>query len=335
MKISKTQLLEALEIVKPGLASKEVMEQSTSFAFMGDRVITYNDEISISHPIKGLDLVGAVKAEELYKLLAKLKGDELEILLTEGEVILTHGKIKSGLTLQAEIKLPVQSIGAIQEWHDLPENFCEKLQFASHVCGNDMTRPMLSCIHVRGDGRLEASDGYRIVVYQTEELSIDGFLLPATLAEEVRKLKPFQIAEGEGWIHFRTQEDTVISCRLFGEDKYPAVDHLLEVTGNKLIFPKTITELIDRASVFSKRDNALDEVVRITIGERKLTIRSDSDTGWYEEEANMRYDGPEVKFSITPKLFKNILERTQECVFSENKIKFTGPDWIYIGMLRN
>ena len=48
MKINKKELQEALERVKPGLASRELIEQSTSFAFMRDRVVTYNDEISIS-----------------------------------------------------------------------------------------------------------------------------------------------------------------------------------------------------------------------------------------------------------------------------------------------
>ena len=72
MKINKVELQEALEKVKPGLASRELIEQSTSFAFMGDRVVTYNDEISISHPVKNLDVTGAVKAQTLYAFLNKI-----------------------------------------------------------------------------------------------------------------------------------------------------------------------------------------------------------------------------------------------------------------------
>jgi len=77
MNIQKEQLKKALETVKPGLAGKEIIEQSTSFAFMGDRVVTYNDEISISHPVEGLNLTGAIRAEELYQLLSKLKREEI------------------------------------------------------------------------------------------------------------------------------------------------------------------------------------------------------------------------------------------------------------------
>ena len=56
MKTNKTKLQTALEIVKPGLANKEIIEQSTSFAFLKGKVVTYNDEVSISHPLKGIEL---------------------------------------------------------------------------------------------------------------------------------------------------------------------------------------------------------------------------------------------------------------------------------------
>jgi len=54
MKINKNELKNALEIVKPGLANKEIIDQSTSFAFMNDCIVTYNDEISVSHPVKDI-----------------------------------------------------------------------------------------------------------------------------------------------------------------------------------------------------------------------------------------------------------------------------------------
>ena len=49
------------------LANRELIEQSTSFAFMKNLVVTYNDEISITHPVEGLNLTGAIKADEFYK----------------------------------------------------------------------------------------------------------------------------------------------------------------------------------------------------------------------------------------------------------------------------
>lgn len=334
MKIKKTDLQEALEIVKPGLANKEVIEQSTSFAFMGSRVVTYNDELSISHPIDGLSIIGAVKADELYKLLSKMKGEELEIESQGTEIIIEQGKIKSGLTLQAEIKLPVDSIGDMGEWTDLPEDFCKHLDFCAQASSHDMSRPVLTCVNIRQDGTFEASDSFRLAVCRGKEMGVPDFLLPATLATEVVKMEPFQIATGDGWVHFRTPKETIISCRIYSE-KFPDITKILQVEGEILIFPKTISELIDRASVFSKRAHFLDETIEITIGGKKLKVSSTSDTGWYIEETNMRYDGPEVTFGITPKLFITIFEQVQEAGFSKDRIKFTGDDWVYVGLLRD
>ena len=91
MKVKKENLRNALEIVKPGLSNKELIEQSTSFAFIKGRVVTYNDEISISHPVEDLKNSGAIKAEELYALLSKIKEEEIDIVPQEAEILIKDG----------------------------------------------------------------------------------------------------------------------------------------------------------------------------------------------------------------------------------------------------
>ena len=89
MKINKSDLVSALEKVKSGLSSKEAILQSTSFAFLGGNVVTYNDEISLSHPVEGLEITGAVQATELYQLLKKLKQEEISLEVSENEILIT------------------------------------------------------------------------------------------------------------------------------------------------------------------------------------------------------------------------------------------------------
>ena len=138
MKIKKQELIKALEVVKPGLAQKEMIEQSTSFAFMEGRVVTYNDEISISHPVKDLDIMGAVKADKLYGFLNKVKAEEIDLQIDDSEIRLTAGKSKAGLVLQAEMKLPLDEIGKIGKWTKVPEGLLDAIKFASFSCSNDM-----------------------------------------------------------------------------------------------------------------------------------------------------------------------------------------------------
>lgn len=335
MKINKDQLQKALEIVKPGLANKEQIEQSTSFAFIKGRVITYNDEISLSHPVEGLELEGAILAENLYKFLTKIKKEEIELELEGNEIVLTSERAKAGLLLQMEIKLPLEEeIGKKSKWVPLPVNFVTDLAFCMTVCTRDMSLPVLTCVHVNKDGFLEASDSYRIARCELgEAMPIGTFLLPAISAVEVVKLKPNKIASGKGWVHFKTEEGTVMSCRVF-EDKFPSTAGFFSNEGVRVILPKTTEEILARAQVFSKREHLLDEWITITIEEGKFKMESKSDTGWFREEAKIRHEGDTIKFDITPYLLKGILAETRGFRYKTDKLTFQGERWFYVSTLR-
>ena len=150
--MKKQHLLEALEIVKPGLATKEVIEQTNYFAFMGGRVVTYNDKISLSHPVLGLDVTGAVHAEELYQLLRKIKKEDIEVVMTDNEIGLSAGNAKAGLVLQQEIKLPLSEVAEHSKWFKLPEGFLKSLKFALGAVSSDSSEPILTTVHVNQKG---------------------------------------------------------------------------------------------------------------------------------------------------------------------------------------
>ena len=337
MKIKKQTLQNALSLVKPGLAGKELIEQSTSFAFMGKTVVTYNDEISLSHPVEGLNIVGAVKADELYQLLSKLKQDEIDVEVTENEIIIVAGKSRAGLTLQQEIKLPLDEITEATDWKRLPSDFIENLTLARQSCGVDMSRAVLTCVDVSSKGVMTSSDGFSVFRINPEKPTKQrGYLLPGTIAREVIKLKPIEYCESEGWVHYKTAEGTVLSCRIF-EDKFPSVDNLLPVEGETITFPEKIIEMLDRAGVFSQREHSLDESITIQLENKKLKVKSESDNGWYEEEVNLRYTGKPLSFNVTPQLLQRMLEKTQQCIVSTtiNRIRFETDKWEYIAVLRN
>ena len=336
MKLNKTDLQRALETVKPGLANKEMIEHSTSFAFIGGRVVTYNDEISLSHPVEGLEIEGAIHAEELYKLLSKLKKDEIEIVVEGNQILLkASSRSNAGMVLQQDIKLPLEEIGDIGKWKSLPEDFTRLISFAMSSCSRDMSKPVLTCVHVSKEGLIEGSDGFRITRCTMEEgMPVKDFLLPSSSAAELDKLKPTKIAEGKGWIHFQTAEGTQMSCRIF-EDEFPDVSKYLEVEGIEVTFPRTIVDALDRASIFSKRDHFLDEHVTVVIADNRVKLKSKSLTGWLEEEINMKFTDSPISFDITPYLLREILEETLTCVICEDRLKFEGAGWVYVTILKS
>ncbi len=331
IKVSKEQLLTALEIVKPGLANKELIEQATSFAFMGDRVVTYNDEISISHPVSDMDITGAVKAEELYKLLGKLKGNDVYFEVTDAEVRITAGKARAGIVLQQEIRLPLEELGSISKWKRVPKNLKDALRFTMFSAAKDMSRPVLTCIHVTKN-HVESCDNLRLTRYQLETaLPIADFLIPAAVVKDLVTYDFVAMAEGEGWVHFKTKAGTVFSSRIF-EDEYPNVERLLDVSGEEFQLPAGMDEVLQRAEVFAKRPSVLDEQVVITLSPKTLLVRSEDTTGWFEEELKLEGGGPseEFEFAINPGSLRDMYSRQPRCELSTERMKFAGDGWEHV-----
>lgn len=330
MKVLKNDLLTALEAVKIGLASKALIEQSTHFIFLNKEVITFNDEIGARHPFD-IGFNGAVSAPELLSFLSKVKADELEIILNEAgtELLLKSGRVKAGLVVLQEVTLPFGEITKATKWVNLPENFTKAINFSMGACSTDMTRAILTCVHINSKF-VEGSDSFRIAKHTlSESFETKDFLLPATICAKINRLPLKTISVVDGWVHFKTAKKTVISCRIMHEE-YPDTAKFFKIKGTTINFPPSILEILDRASVFSKRDFLLDEAIEINITEKNVKIKSTSDAGWFEETAKAQYTGEPLTFSVTPHLLRSILEQSNTALFENGRILFSGENWKFM-----
>jgi DNA polymerase III sliding clamp (beta) subunit (PCNA family) len=333
MKIDKHILLEALETVKPGLGKNDSIEQSTSFCFVEGGVVTYNDELSIFCPVPNLDLEGAVNSIELHAFVNKAKSEEIELSIEDNELLLKSAKSKAGLKIEAEVVLPVDEIGEVGKFKKLPKNFLKALNFTMGACSRDNTKPVLMCVNVTPD-RLESSDNYRIAHYDLEEsVKVEPFLLHANLCSQVVKFSPVKLAKGDGWIHFINEAKAVMSCRIFEED-FPDASGAMKVKGNSLKFPKNTLSILERAAPFFKRDKAMDEFIQLSLADNKLTIKSESASGWFKESSKTEYTGEPIDFGVTPYLLRDILKQTNEASIDGKKLIFQGTNWKYLSLLR-
>ncbi|OQC75329.1 MAG: DNA polymerase III subunit beta [Spirochaetes bacterium ADurb.Bin001] len=344
MKVNKEELLGALERVKPGLSSKELIEQSTSFAFLGDRVVTYNDEISISHPVTGLEnMEGAVKAKALYELLARIKSEEVEIIQEKNQVLIKAGRSKAGLLFEQEIRLPIEEIGEIGGWRKLPEKFVEALKLCYPCCSNDMSRPILTCINIQED-KMEASDSYQIIQYKfpkpharkdkkdkkEKSLIEKPFLIPASSVRDLIKYDIQEISIGENWVHLRTPDDTVFSCRTV-EGEFPEVEKFLKGDGDEFTFPEQTKEALTRANVFAKKEAEANTLPAVTVKAHKgeLILFSKNEYGWFEEKIKTEKSA-NFSFSIGIEFLVALFYKLKNCKIESNKIGFSGENWRHV-----
>ncbi len=334
MKINKTEFLHALEIVKPGLAGKENnIDQSTAFAFTQDRVVTYNDEISVSHPLPGMEFTGVVSSIELYNLLSKLTKEDVDLTVEGSELHIKCGRAKAGLTFQTEVRLPIDDIGRKGKWKPIAEELINAISFAMSSCSKDSTKPILTCVHINKAGFVESTDDFRITrVTLNEPLPVNTFLIPAKSATIIARMGPIKIAEGEGWVHFKTEAGTTISCRTFADDEFPDTTAILKIKGTNIEFPNKIDEVLDRAIIFCKGE--MSDELDISIENGLLKIKSRSESGWFEESTKINYTGTEIQFSITPYLLKDIIKQTLNCTVAEDRLQFTGENWVYVTILK-
>lgn len=333
MEISVKDFKEALEIVKPGLSvSQTTIEHSTSFAFTKKNVITYNDEICITHPLADLDMQGAIESELLYKYLSKLKSSRVTLEINESEVTLKSGRSKATFMLDSEIKLPLDDEQLITKgkWKELPKEFIEAVTMAKECASKDTIRAKLNCVHINKAGFIESSDGFRILRYtMPEKLPVKTVLIPVSSMNAVIRIKPTQVAKGKEWIHFRNKAGTVISCRVLDEEFVSTEEYLKDgKDGSKLEFPKELIDSLDTAAIFAENF-----MVKITIDKKKLTISSNSQLATYNEVIESKSKMAPFAFQITPYLLKDILKQITSCTIYKDKMIFKNENWRYMTTL--
>lgn len=345
MKTDRKKLISILTAVRPGIAKKEVIEQTTSFIFTGDRVMAYNDEVCVQHPLPAdVTLEGAVQAKELFALLNKLSTDEIELEISGNELLIKGGKTKSGIKLEVASSVPeiVKVLGNLDDWAPLPELFLKGIEFCLFSTGTDMTKPILTCVCI-ADNFVISSDNRRLTRFDmsdTEGVSDLGLmageqmLIPATSAQALKSYPVTEFTLTKGWLHFRTKDDAVFSCRdiegLFPADKIHAI--LDRAEGELVKLPEGLAETLERAGIFSTADKKSGGVdhVKVSLTEGMLTVRGEGQVGWLEETSRVRYKGPEITFDVSSDFLSAILAHSGDMRVGENLLKFEGANFAHV-----
>ena len=329
MQINKSTLLKALEAVRPGLAQKDVIEQSNTFGFVNGKIVTYNDSISIQAPID-LDIEGAVDATKFYSIVNKMKADKegnIQISTEDDQILIKSKKAKAGLVLQSECKLPLEEINLDGAWKKLPKDFKEGLQICLPSVSNDFSRPIITCISISGK-YIRSGDGKQATKYTLDKKTKMQIAIPGAAVAQLLKYDIQEYMIADDWGHFKTS-DTIFSCRVLHEE-YPDIDHLFDVDGEDLVFPEKIISAIERAEVFSKTDISDDDLIQVIIADGKLTIKGEDNLGWYKEKIKIKSD-ISIAFYTNPRFLVHMFKTLKKCIVDSDpdtsRMKFVADNW--------
>lgn len=329
MKINRENLLNDLNLVKAGLSAREFIEQSSCFTFKDGKVMTFNDEVACRKAVD-LKITGAVQAQSLLEILAKLEEEELLVEETDGELEFRGKRKMFGVVKDAEIFLPIDRVEMPDKWTPLPKEFTEAVGLVQHCASTDQSRFLLTCIHLSPD-LVEACDNHQVMRVAIKTGLTSDILVRATSLEPLTTLGMTKVAMTKSWIHFKNEEGLVYSCRRYVED-YPVLDKLFEVKGHKVSLPKGLVQASERASVFAS-DKLGDPTVKVVLQEDMIEVAGEGLTGWYRERKKVSYTGPRLEFLIAPQLLQHISQKYDEAYIGTDKLRVKGERWQYASVL--
>lgn len=334
---TRSDLLKALNFIKPGIASGSIIEQSDMVLMDDDKIVSYNDEIAVSHPFP-IGHRGGVYANELIKLLQKLPSEEIEINEVEEEevqkkqLVITCSNVEAGFFIASDVTIPELGIDSIEHWYDLPEGFCDSVSFCLSSAATDMGKGILICVNVDGNTAFSC-DNFRATKKTLSAPLPDGIVLniPRTAIKDLPLYTPISFAQDENWLHFLNAEGTVFSTRTIAGE-YPAVAGLFEdVGGEKVPLPKELKYALSRAEVLASEDErSKSKIVGIEIINGEILCSSEGQSGWIMEKIPTKHKGEVLKFFIDPGMLAQVLDSVQEATTTGKALIFEGEGFSHV-----
>lgn len=329
LKVAREDFLGILEQMQPGLSPREIVQQSSCFVFADGRITTFNEEVACQ-AASGLpdNFKGAVQAGSLTEILRKLPDEYINLSMTKSKMIVMGRNRKTGITMEREILLPIDSVEAPKKWIRLHEDFTDAITIVQECASRDQSAFTFTCIHIHPDF-MEACDNLQLTRYALETGVPKPFLVRRDSLKHVPSFQFTKFSLSENWMHFKSKKGLVMSCRRYSE-KFEDLSSLLKSKGTPTVLPKALGEAAQRCEIFSK-ENSDDNVLNVELRPGLLRIRGEGATGFHMEAKKLKYDGKVMKFRIAPKLLVELLKRHTDCTISKkHRLLVDGGKFKYV-----
>lgn len=329
--MKRKDLLSALLAVKPGIATKDVIESMTYFFFSGDAVISYNDIISIQYPLK-TSFNTFVKADDFFKVVSKVKSETVEFKLDEASLNMKADKMMSSFAtiFDDSIVSRIQTVSdSLKDasMKKLPVDFIDAVKLCSHVASKNESDSMLTCLYV-SKKNVVCTDNVRIAHY-TMKTAMDEFMVKASEMKALIAINPTKYAVTSKWAHFSNDEGCVFSIRLV-KGNYPDMIKFTDFDGIDIKLPKDILDGVDIASIFSED---ADDAISITIIKGKCRVFKESDAGKIDFRTTIDYNGQDITFKINPELLKEMMAHTTNIVVAVRSARLETDSFVLVTSL--
>jgi len=340
--VERQELLNILNLVKPGLSDKDIIPIFCHFCFDGEKVVAYNDVIGIQHPCD-VDVEGAIRGSLLLSLLDKSTGSKADIK-QKGDV---------GVELSVDVdkhKLPLLT----------PDHFLFKFPTTKPnrkvLLNESYVTAIERCLLSINETSSQAEQmgitlilGEDSVCFSTDAVSMTQYIVDASPVKgsDVTILLPLEFCKS--FLHLASElgvggDDDVVL--LVGDD-FAVVDFgggrkiftrligsepldFLEVIdsncgeldeGDFVPLPAGFKEALDKATLYY--NSTINAKCQFTIAKNRLTISTRTDS-FGEQTASLRLKGdhPDISIFLNPNLLYRAIDYATCLVFLSRCLVF-------------
>lgn len=342
MELKTKELRKIINVVKPGLAEKQLVPGMTRLIFTGSNITTYNGQQCIHYPLQ-TNFECSVNAKEFIKTIDQIKQDEMDIFIDSNLLHVKAGRIYSKFSIDADIRVVTDTIDAIlaemeqgsekDEWSTVPEEFTKAVLNIAFAASTDKTKQTQCCIHTKDGYALAADIHLGKMGFHYLDQEMPEFMINAKDALSIVNSKVTMLLISKAWVHFASDDNVIFSIRkLEGVFPYAGVFDYLEDRSENTVtitMPADVAEAIETAGIFSDND---DFPIHVTVHGRSMIFEARSAMGEGAYETIIDYDGGDFDFRINSTLMKYMLGVTKDMDIDLEKQKafFNAGNFWYV-----
>ena len=331
-KMKVQDLLFALNSVKPGLATKDVIEQATHFVFTGSEVATWNDRVCVSHKLD-TPFYCSVVAEDLMAILRGMKEGDIEemYLSPENQLVIQSSYTAARLSTMVSERRVEEALASMKldelEWKPIPQRFLSGLKLCQFSASADHTTQNLFCVYVEGMDIL-SSDGDRCSIYNMDEV-MPEMLIPASTIKDLTGYNVTHYCVSDNWLHCKTAENATFSVKL-GSGEFHDIRQYFEVEGEVAPLPIEVKDAVDSATAMCEADSVKDLKLSVIITKDLVTIHAEKERGDITKKVPCKYDGPSLNFLVNPVFFSEVIGLSTEMTVGDGVCLFQSDNFRHV-----
>lgn len=324
MQIVRKQMLSLLNNLACATHKTEVLEQSHCFVFDNGEVIAFNGEIIARGLFEWDTPPFAVGSNDLIQVLNRIPDDDLDITIRQNQMVVKGKRKRAGLTIQNKVLLPYGDVPLCTKMAKAEVEMFNQMGMAARICSGSGDNIRTSHVHLTPTV-IEATDSFRMLRINGEFPVKKEVLVPAGSVLSVGKFNLTHIKYLSGWLFLKdTTTKTLIGIRCTDSDYFESkkLDAILDMKdASRITLPEIMRDVVARAVVMSDDPTVHGSPGSVSIDSKSIRVRTEKDTGWYEEKQPCKYDGMDMTIQVDLSVFRDILAYTNEALITEDRIK--------------